>query len=100
GGTVNTAIYTPSGSTVAGTWAAGPTMVFGTNALGAVDAPSALMVNGKVLCALGPTNGFNGPTYFYEYDYTTNGFAQVNGPTGLTYNNAPFASSMLDLPDG
>jgi fibronectin type 3 domain-containing protein len=100
GGTVNTAIYTPSGSTVPGTWAAGPTMVFGTNALGAVDAPSALMVNGKVLCALGPTNGFNGPTSFYEYDYTTNGFAQVNGPTGVTYNNAPFASSMLDLPDG
>jgi fibronectin type 3 domain-containing protein len=100
GGTVNTAIYTPSGSTVAGSWTVGPTMVFGTNALGAVDAPSALMVNGKVLCALGPTNGFNGPTYFYEYDYTTNGFAQVNGPTGLTYDNAPFASAMLDLPDG
>jgi fibronectin type 3 domain-containing protein len=100
GGTVNTAIYTPSGSTVAGTWVAGPTMIFGTNALGAVDAPSALLVNGKVLCALGPTNGFNSPTYFYEYDYTTNGFSQVNGPTGLTYNNAPFASTMLDLPDG
>ncbi|EEF60578.1 LamG-like jellyroll fold domain-containing protein [Pedosphaera parvula] len=100
GGTVNTAIYTPSGSTAAGTWAAGPTMMFGTNALGAVDAPSALMVNGRVLCALGPTNGFNSPTYFYEYDYTTNGFTQVDGPTGPTYNNAPFASAMLDLPDG
>ncbi len=100
GGTVNTAIYTPSGTTAGGTWAAGPTMVFGTNALGAVDAPAAMMVNGKILCAIGPTNGFNAPTYFYEYDWTTNGFTQVDGPTGLTYNNAPFASTMLDLPDG
>ncbi|MDB6109038.1 MAG: type sorting protein [Pedosphaera sp.] len=100
GGTANTAIYTPSGTTAAGTWVAGPTMVFGTNVLGAVDAPAAVLVNGKVLCALGPTNGFNGPTYFYEFDSTTNGFSQVNGPTGLTYNNAPFASTMLNLPDG
>ncbi len=100
GGTVNTAIYTPSGSTAAGTWVAGPTMIFGTNALGAVDAPAAMMVNGNILCAIGPTNGFNPPTYFYEYDYISNSFTQVNGPTGLTYNNAPFGSTMLDLPDG
>ena len=100
GGTVNTAIYTPSGTTAGGTWVVGPTMVFGTNAIGAVDAPAAMMANGKILCALGPTNGFNSPTYFYEYDWTTNGFTEVNGPTGLTYNNAPFASTMLDLPDG
>ncbi|MDB6067149.1 MAG: type sorting protein [Pedosphaera sp.] len=100
GGTVNTAIYTPSGSAAAGSWVAGPTMIFGTNAIGAVDAPSAMLVNGNVLCALGPTNGFNGPTSFYEYDYTTNGFTQVNGPTGLTYNSAPFATTFLNLPDG
>jgi len=30
-----------------GTWVAGPTMVFGTNLLGAVDAPAAMMANGK-----------------------------------------------------
>jgi len=100
GGTVNTAIYTPSGSTTPGSWVAGPQMIFGTNALGAVDAPSAMLVNGNVLLAIGPTNGFNGPTSFYEYDYTTNGFTQVNGPTGTTYNSAPFATSMLNLPDG
>ena len=47
-----------------------------------------------------PTNGFNAPTSFYEYDYSANSFTQVNGPTGTTYNNAPFASTMLDLPDG
>jgi len=100
GGTVNTAIYTPSGSTVAGSWAIGPTMIFGANKLGAVDAPSALMVNGKVLCALGPTNGYDAPTSFYEYDYTTNGFTQVNGPTGLTYDAPPYVTTMLDLPNG
>jgi len=58
GGTVNTAIYTPSGSASPGSWVAGPTMIFGTNALGAVDAPSAMLVNGNILIAIGPTNGF------------------------------------------
>jgi fibronectin type 3 domain-containing protein len=100
GGTVNTAIYTPSGSTVSGSWAVGPTMIFGTNRLGGVDAPSALMVNGKVLCVIGPTNGFDSPTFFYEYDDTTNGFTQVNGPTGPTYNAPSYVTTMLDLPDG
>jgi fibronectin type 3 domain-containing protein len=101
GGTTHTAIYTP-GSTVtsAGTWVAGPEMVFGTNGLGAVDAPAAMMVNGKILCAIGPTNGFNGPTYFYEYDYLSSSFSQVNGPTGPTLSSAPFVMTMLDLPDG
>jgi len=57
GGTTHTAIYTPGSSlTAAGTWVAGPDMVFGTNGLGAVDAPAAMMVNGQILCAIGPTN--------------------------------------------
>ena len=101
GGTTHTATYTP-GSTVAaaGTWVAGPEMVFSGTGLGAVDAPAAMMNNGKILCALGPTNGYNGPTYFYEYDYTANAFTQVSAPTGTTLNTAPFATSMLQLPDG
>jgi fibronectin type 3 domain-containing protein len=101
GGTTHTAIYTP-GSTVtaAGTWVAGPEMVFGATGLGAVDAPAAMMANGNILCSLGPTNGFNAPTYFYEYDYVANAFTQVNGPTGTTLNTAPFATTMLDLADG
>ena len=86
--------------TTPGTWVAGPEMVFDTNNLGAVDAPAAMMANGKILCALGPTNGFNGPTYFYEYDYLANSFTQVNGPTGATLSSAPFVMTMLDLPDG
>ncbi len=100
GGNTNTAIYTP-GSTVssAGSWVASATI---PNGLGAVDAPAAMMLNGKILCALGPVGGFNGPTGFYEYDYTTDSFAPVNSPTGgPTYSpSAPFGTSMLDLPDG
>jgi hypothetical protein len=101
GGTTHTAIYTPGTSaTVAGTWVAGPEMVFGGVGLGAVDAPAAMMVNGRILCALGTTNGFGSTVYYYEYDYVANSFTQVNGPTGLTLNTAPFATTMLQLPDG
>jgi hypothetical protein len=103
GGSTNTAIYTPGATpSSAGSWVAGPPMVFGTNQLGAVDAPAAMMANGRILCALGPVGGFNGPTSFYEYDYVANAFTAVNAPGGgSTYTpSAPFGTSMLCLPDG
>ncbi|PWU19963.1 MAG: hypothetical protein C5B50_05120 [Verrucomicrobia bacterium] len=103
GGSTNTAIYTPGATpSSAGSWVAGPPMVFGTNNLGAVDAPAAMMVNGKILCAIGPVGGFNGPTSFYEYDYLANAFTQASAPGGgSTYGgSAPFGTSMLALPDG
>jgi len=103
GGSTNTAIYTPGATpSSAGSWVAGPTMVFGTNQLGAVDAPAAMMVNGKILCAIGPVGGFNSPTSFYEYDYVANAFTAVSAPGGgSTYGaSAPFGTSMLALPDG
>ena len=103
GGSTNTAIYTPGATpSSAGSWVAGPTMVFGTNLLGAVDAPAAMMVNGKILCAIGPVGGFNSPTSFYEYDYVANAFTAVIAPGGgSTYgSSAPFGTSMLVLPDG
>jgi fibronectin type 3 domain-containing protein len=101
GGSPYTAIYT-CGSTPssAGTWVQGPDMAFGGVGYGAVDAPAAMMVNGKIICALGVTNGFGSTTSYFEYDYTTNGFTQVNGPTGLTYGTAPFTTTFLQLPDG
>ncbi|HXC34478.1 MAG TPA: putative Ig domain-containing protein [Candidatus Acidoferrales bacterium] len=102
GATTNTAIYTP-GSTVtsAGTWTVGPAMVFGTNFLGGVDAPAAMMPDGNIFCALGAVGGFNSQTFFYEYDYVANSFTQVNAPSGgATYNAGTFTTSMLDLPDG
>jgi hypothetical protein len=103
GGSTNTAIYTPGATpSSAGSWVAGPTMVFGTNQLGAVDAPAAMMVNGKILCALGPVGGFNSPTSFYEYDYLANAFTAASAPGGgSSYGaSAPFGTSMLCLPDG
>ena len=99
GGTTNTAIYT-AGSTLtsAGTWVAGSGM---PNGLGAVDAPAAMMANGKILCDLGPVGGFNGPCSFLEYDYTSDTFTAVGAPGGgSTYGGVPYANSMLDLPDG
>lgn len=99
GGTTNTATYT-SGATVgsAGSWVASATI---PNGLGAVDAPAAMMVNGKILCDLGPVGGFNGPCSFYEYDYLSDSFTQVTAPGGgSTYNSVPYANSMLCLPDG
>ena len=76
-------------------------MVFGGVGLGAVDAPLHPPEQRQGSCALGgPTNGFDAPTSFYEYDGTNNNFTQISGPTGLTYNNAPYGSSMVNLPDG
>lgn len=103
GSTTNTAIYTPGATvTSAGSWVSGPAMVFGTNQLGQSDAPAAMLVNGKVLCCLGPSATYDGPCSFYEYDYTVNTFTQVGAPGGGSTlgNTAPFGTSMLDLPDG
>ncbi|HTB84169.1 MAG TPA: hypothetical protein VK742_10990 [Candidatus Sulfotelmatobacter sp.] len=102
GGTTNTAIYTAGSMlTNTGSWVAGPVMVFGTNQLGAVDAPAAMMADGNVLLCIGPVGGFNSPCYFYEYNYLSNNFTQVGAPGGgSTYNSSPYATSMLCLPDG
>jgi hypothetical protein len=98
GATNQTAIYTPSGTTNAGSWVIGPVI---PNNFGANDAPSAMMVNGKILCAFGTNTDQVAPTYFYEYDYVSNSFTQVSSPTGgLTDNNPTFVELMLDLPDG
>ena len=96
GATTNTAIYTPSGSTAPGTWVAGTNI---PNGLIAADAPAAMMVNGKILCALGPRYEIP-PTSFYEYDYLANTFTNVGGPTGTNDSQVTYATAMLDLPDG
>jgi hypothetical protein len=101
GATGNTALYTPSGNTNRGSWAAGPVI---PNAQGTPDAPAAMMVNGKILCAVSPVptspNHFPSPTSFYEYDPVGNSFTQVTGPTATTYNSSTYIMRMLDLPDG
>ena len=98
-----TLLYTPSGSSSPGTWTIGPPI---PNSQGTPDAPAAMMVNGKILCAVSPLPTshsmvqYPSPTSFYEYDSATNSFAQINGPTGLTENHPTYACVMLDLPDG
>ncbi|MEP7168681.1 MAG: PKD-like domain-containing protein, partial [Bacteroidota bacterium] len=98
----HTAYYTPSGSTSPGIWAAGPDV---PSAKGAPDAPMAMMVNGKILCAVSPVptsaNHFPPPTSFYEFDYLTNTFTLINAPGGGTSINVScYVTNMLDLPDG
>jgi hypothetical protein len=100
----NTAIYTPSGSTSPGTWAAGANF---PNNQGMPDAPGAMMVNGIILLATTPvpvsTNHFPSPTSYYEYDYSVGlggTFTRINGPTGLTTGGASYPHRMLVLPNG
>ncbi|MBX3381089.1 MAG: hypothetical protein KF805_13425 [Phycisphaeraceae bacterium] len=101
GSTGHTAIYTPSGTTASGVWVAGPDI---PGARGTPDAPAAMMVNGKILCAVSPVptsaNHFPSPTTFVEYDYITNAFTDVSGPTGPQDSISCYAAAMLDLPDG
>jgi len=98
GATGNTGLYTPSDATAKGSWAAGP--VF-PNGLGAPDAPAAMMVTGKVLCAvISDTSGWPPPTEFFEYDPVSNSLAAVNGPGSFTNSLQPYYTRMLDLPDG
>src|ERR1017187_2764753 len=89
------AFFTPSGNTNMGSWQAGPVM---PNGMVADDAPAAMMVNGKILCALTPTSGV--PTSFYEYDPVANSFTQVDGPLGQNFFSISDEMRMLDLPDG
>jgi hypothetical protein len=109
GGGGNTAIYTPSGTIAAGSWVAGPvlpTVATGTgtntstNAQGCVDAPAAMMVNGKILYTTGPAGTYNGPICFFEYNYLSNSFTQINGPSSGVTNGATYYTKMLDLPSG
>ena len=96
------AIYTPSGGATPGTWKAGASL---PNNQGSPDAPSAMMVNGKIICAVSPVptaaQHFPSPTSFYEYDYLTDAYTRIDAPAGgSTLSGASYQSVMLTLPDG
>jgi len=102
GATNHTAIYTPTGTTNAGSWVAGPDF---PNAQGMPDSPAAMLVNGKVLCEVEhvATNSaeWYAPISFYEYSYVSNNFTLVTAPGGGTNRNEEcYSDLMLDLPDG
>jgi Kelch motif len=103
GGTNQTMIYTPSGNTSPGSWVLGPTLPTEVGpAIGANDAPAAMMVNGKILMtASGLDCDYCGPTYFFVYDYKSNKITAIDAPGGGASNpNTSFVMDMLDLPDG
>ena len=116
GASGHTALYTPTGTTNQGSWAAGPDIPNGGYA---DDTPAAMLVNGNILCIVGTNNPNGGSTpllWCYEYDYrgrTTNGDGTVNtngaflptrSPTDSTIggplNAYSYDLSLLDLPDG
>ncbi len=133
----NTALYTPTGNNNPGTWRPGASLpnvpqnnidnngvVTGTSPVpgAAPDGPSAMLPNGKILCALtgtlyndpragtGPAGSYwlgkKNPQYptpvsFFEYDPVANSFSPpINGPTGATDNIMDFQAIMLVLPNG
>ncbi len=105
-------IYTPSGnSRTRGTWASAANFPqIGGSYVAQPDAPGAMMVNGHILLAVSPigtsaNNEFLAPTYFLEYDYTTNAFTQVTSTIpGIGSDEMAGVisqqTSFLDLPDG
>ncbi len=98
GGSSHVAIYTPTGTTNAGTWVAAADIPSGRSMM---NAPSAMLVNGKILCATSPSTFVGGDTQYFEYDYTLNTWTPVNTPFGGTSLNSPALSQcMLPLPDG
>jgi hypothetical protein len=100
GGLGHTAIYTPSGNTNAGSWSQGADIPDG---LVTQDAPSAMMVNSKILCAVTSAQ-IHFPIYFYEYDPVANSFSQLlatDSSSNTIYGNViSDETCMLDLPDG
>jgi len=97
-GCPHTAIYTPSGSTSNGSWAAGPDIPSG---FVMDDAPGAMMPNGNILIAVDVAVE-TAPTRFYEYNYSTNSFTQVGAPGGGTTlaGISTFQTTMVVLPTG
>ncbi|NOS72456.1 MAG: hypothetical protein HOP33_21355 [Verrucomicrobia bacterium] len=96
------ALYTPSGNTNFGTWQAAPSF---PNGQGMPDAPCAMLVDGKVVCATAPSptpdEVFNEPVSFFEYDYLSNKLTQISAPGGGTvYPGPAYPNRMLNLPDG
>jgi len=97
GGTGLTALYTPTGTTSPGSWAAGTTI---PNGYGTTDAAAAMMPNGKILCTVGSATTYDAPAFFYEYDPVAATFTSVSAPTGASDNIPPYETNMLVLPDG
>lgn len=115
GATSTSAYYTPSTTGVTGSmgsWVAGPVLPTGLDAngamsaLGATDAPIAMLPNGNILMVLSPIGitgeEFRYPSYFFEFNTSTNTFTAINAPQGGTSDPTRYCYqwNMLCLPDG
>ncbi|MFO0826817.1 MAG: hypothetical protein U0572_01600 [Phycisphaerales bacterium] len=97
-----TAYFQPGNGRTPSKWIAGPVP---PNGSGAPDAPMAMLVDGRILCALSPaptpSEHFPSPTTFYEFDYITNTFTALTAPGGgASLNDPSFVFCFLALPDG
>ncbi len=97
-----TAFFQPSVNGSLSFWSAGPAL---PNGSGAPDAPVAMLVDGKVLCALSPAptpaDHFPSPTSFWVFDPLGNSFTPIAAPGGGSSVDAPsFVFCFLALPDG
>jgi hypothetical protein len=102
GATGNTAIYNPPAiPSQPGTWSNGPTLKDSHgNTLFPIDAPAALLPNGKVLLAASPAPpcSFPGPTSFFEYDPVANSATLISSPSN---GGGPcFTGRLLLVPSG
>ena len=102
GATGTTATYIPPANPQnPGTWQAGPTIVDGaTNTLHPIDAPAALLPNGRVLLTASPAPpcNFPGPTSFFEYDPAIDTLNAVGAPSNA--GGPCFTGRFLLLPNG
>jgi hypothetical protein len=102
GATGNTAIFTPpTDPSLPGTWSAGPTLLDGSgNTIYPIDAPAALLPNGKVLLAGSPAPpcSYPGPTSFFEYDPAANTATLITSPSNA--GGACYKGRLLLVPSG
>ncbi|HNB81562.1 MAG TPA: kelch repeat-containing protein, partial [Chitinophagaceae bacterium] len=105
GGKEKTAFYTPSGTSAAGTWTAGPDI---PNQYGQADGPVSVLRDGKVLFTCSPKpfagagNVFNTPTRFYEFDPIANTYTLLTAPNGAANlpSNTCYQTNFVNLPNG
>lgn len=100
GATGNTNLFSPA-APIASAWTAGPPFIDARlNTLYPMDAPACLLPTGNVLCVAspGPPCNYPPPTFFFEYNPTTN--RPVPTPRPANSGNACFTGRMLLLPTG
>jgi hypothetical protein len=102
GASGNTAIYVPPADPAdTGNWLPGPDIKdTAGNTMYPMDAPAALLPNGKVLLAAGPGApcGYPPPTSFFEYDPATNNITPAATPSNA--GGPCFTGRLLVVPNG